>query len=412
MLQFLYNMHERNELVERVYAFTDESGAFGWDIENPNVSTHFIITAIIVKGPDLEVFTQKAEALRKKHFQTGEIKSSNIGGNHARRLRVLADLQGIPFSIFSVCVDKKKCIENMSMKGLQYKKTFYKFMNNIVHRELRRAFEKITIVADEIGGNEYMQSFCQYVTSHQDMPNLFGDAKFSFENSKNDVRIQMADFIIGTLAYVFDRHKKSDDAPDYLKILNKKIIRVELYPKTYDTYVLENSAIAEDYDMNIAKLCFAQAVKFVEHNADDPDPEVKAQVSVLQYLLFRFMNNDCRGYICTRELKEQLSNTELRGISDTAFRARIIGKLRDKDVIIASSQKGYKIPSKRAELYDFINHDAKIVILMLARLKKCRDLVKLGTANDLDLLDRAEYAQLRAYFDIIPTSGDETGMSD
>ena len=60
VLQFLYNMHERNELVERVYAFTDESGAFGWDIENPNVSTHFIITAIIVKGPDLEGFTQKS----------------------------------------------------------------------------------------------------------------------------------------------------------------------------------------------------------------------------------------------------------------------------------------------------------------------------------------------------------------
>lgn len=65
---------------------------------------------------------------------------------------------------------------------------------------------------------------------------------------------------------------------------NKKIIRVELYPKTYDTYILENSAIAEDYDMDIAKLCFAQAAKFVEHNADDLDPEVKAQVGVLQYL--------------------------------------------------------------------------------------------------------------------------------
>ena len=77
MVYFLYNMHERNELVERVYAFTDESGAFGWDIENPNVSTHFIITAIIVKESELESFTQQAEALRKKHFQTGgEIVSS------------------------------------------------------------------------------------------------------------------------------------------------------------------------------------------------------------------------------------------------------------------------------------------------------------------------------------------------
>ena len=125
---------------------------------------------------------------------------------------------------------------------------------------------------------------------------------------------------------------------------------------------------------------------------------------MLQYLLFRFMNNDTRGYIYTQELKGQLANTELRGISDSTFRMRVIGKLRDKGVILASSQKGYKIPSKQAELYDFINHDAKIVIPMLARLKKCRDLVKLGTVNELDLLDHPEYEQLRAYFDSLPVS--------
>ena len=387
--------------MELVYAFTDEYGAFGWDIDNPSVSTHFIITAIIVKSSDLDSFAQQAEALRKKHFQTGEIKSSKIGKDHKRRLRILNDLQDMPFSVFSVCIDKKKCIENMSMRGLQYKKTFYKFMNNIVHRELRRAFQKIVVVADEVGTNEYMQSFCQYVSNHQDLPNLFGDVQFGFESSQSDVRIQIADLISGTLAYVYDTHKHSNDAPNYLQILKDKIIRVELYPKTYDNYVLENSAIAEDYDADIAKLCFAQASKFVEHNGNDNDPEIKAQVIVLQYLLFRFMNNDTRGYIYTQELKGQLANTELRGLSDSAFRMKIIGKLRDKGVILASSQKGYKIPSKQSELYDFINHDAKIVIPMLARLKKCRDLVKLSTANGLDLLDHPEYEQLRAYFDSI-----------
>lgn len=390
--------------MERVYAFTDEYGAFGWELNNPSVSTHFIITAIIVKESDLASFTEKAEALRKKHFQTGEIKSSKIGKDHKRRLRVLRDLEDIPFSVFSVCIDKQKCLYNMSMKGLQYKKTFYKFMNNIVHRELRRAFEKIVVVADEIGTNEYMQSFCQYVRNHQDLPNLFGDAQFGFESSKSDVRIQIADLISGTLAYAYDSHKRSDDVPNYIQVLKNKLIRIELYPKTYENYVLENSAIAEDYDEDIAKLCFAQAVKFVEHNANDADPEIKAQVIVLQYLLFRFMNNDTRGYIYTQELKGQLANTELRGISDSAFRMRVIGKLRDKGVILASSQKGYKIPSKQAELYDFINHDAKIVIPMLARLKKCRDLVKLGTVNELDLLDHPEYEQLRAYFDSLPVS--------
>ena len=258
--------------MEKVYAFTDEYGAFGWEIDNPSVSTHFIITAIIVKESDLVDFMQKSEILRKKHFQTGEIKSSKIGKDHSRRLRILADLQDIPFSIFSVCIDKKLCLENMSARGLQYKKSFYKFMNNIVHRELRRAFKQIVVVADEIGSNEYMQSFCEYVSNHQDIPSLFGDAQFSFQNSKYDVRIQIADLISGTLAYVYDSHKRSADVPDYLKILRNKIIRVELYPKTYKTYTLENSAIADDYDEDIARLCFAQAAKFVEHNADSPDP--------------------------------------------------------------------------------------------------------------------------------------------
>ena len=110
------------------------------------------------------------------------------------------------------------------------------------------------------------------------------------------------------------------------------------------------------------------------------------------------------GDIYTSELQGQLINTDLHKISSSAFRMRVIGKLRDSGVIIASSSKGYKLPSKLSELYDFINHDASIVIPMLSRLKKCRDLVKLGTVNELDLLDQTEYKSLKAYFDNLPVA--------
>lgn len=40
--------------MEKVYAFTDESGSFGWDLDNKNTSTHFIITAIIVRESDVD----------------------------------------------------------------------------------------------------------------------------------------------------------------------------------------------------------------------------------------------------------------------------------------------------------------------------------------------------------------------
>lgn len=123
---------------------------------------------------------------------------------------------------------------------------------------------------------------------------------------------------------------------------------------------------------------------------------------MLKYLLFRFMNNDTRGYIYTGELLDHIKHTSLGGMKEQTFRTKVIGKLRDKGVIIASSTKGYKIPSKTSELRDFIKHDAKIVFPMLSRLKKCRDLVKLGTVNGLDLLDDTEFSELKAYFDNLP----------
>ena len=55
--------------MELVYAFTDEYGAFGWKLDNPTVSTHFIITAVIVKESDVSEYEEKAEAIRSKYFR-------------------------------------------------------------------------------------------------------------------------------------------------------------------------------------------------------------------------------------------------------------------------------------------------------------------------------------------------------
>lgn len=56
--------------MDRVYAFTDEYGGFGWNLVNPTVSSNYIITAIIVKESDLETFTAQSEAIRKKIFSS------------------------------------------------------------------------------------------------------------------------------------------------------------------------------------------------------------------------------------------------------------------------------------------------------------------------------------------------------
>ena len=176
---------------------------------------------------------------------------------------------------------------------------------------------------------------------------------------------------------------------------------IEHYPKEYHSFNIDTSAIAEDYDKSIAELCFARAVAYIETHKNDIDDSVKARVLVVKHLLFRFMNNDTRGYISTRELLDRIQSASLPIRSERVFRQEVIGKLRDAGVVIASSssRKGYKIPSKESELYDYVNHDATILMPMLSRLKKCRDIVKLGTSNELDLLDHPEFQSLKSYFD-------------
>lgn len=382
--------------MERIYAFTDESGGFGWNFDNPSVSSYFVITAILVKETDLIYLTEQVELIRKKYFQTGEMKSSHIGKNYQRRSRVLAELIKLPFTIFPVVIDKRKLDQT---SGLRFKKSFYKFANNIVHKELTRTHPILTIIADEIGGSDYMKSFAKYVEARQDIPSLFGEANFLFENSKNSVLIQLADFICGTIAIEYEENRKTDEMPNYLRMLEKKLIRIEQYPKDYESYTVDSSALAEQYDPEIANLCFRQAALFLKESEDSEDEDVCAQRLILDYLVFRFMNNDLRAYISTKELKNHLVRNGYNKMSSQEFRTKLIAKMRDKGVIISSSNKGYKIPATEAELFDFINHGTSIIMPMLSRLKKCRDIVKLGTNNGLDLFDKTEYASLKRYFD-------------
>ncbi len=382
--------------MERVYAFTDEYGSHGWDLENPSVSTHFIITAVIVEESKMADIKIKAEEIRKKHFQTGEMKSSKVGNKHTRRCKILQDILNLDIMFFPVVINKS---EVQHFKGLHWKKSFYKFMNERIHYDLRRAFSSLTVVADSMGSNEFMDSFVKYFDSHSEPINLFGESDLMFEDSKDDVLIQVADFISGTLAYVYDLHKQDKTAPDYLKILSSKISYVRIYPKTFEEFIHDPLGMPHEYDETIAQLCHKQAALFLDKHKNDDDVEIKSQCIVLEYLLFRMMNNNYRGYIPTKELKSQLEYIGMKHISNSTFRLKIICKLRDAGVIISSSPKGYKIPSNESEIYDFINHGNQVVLPMLWRLKKCRDLVKLATNGKVDLLEHDEYKDLKNFFD-------------
>jgi transcriptional regulator of heat shock response len=106
------------------------------------------------------------------------------------------------------------------------------------------------------------------------------------------------------------------------------------------------------------------------------------------------MNRSPRKYIPTKELINQLGYLGYEKMSLQTFRNKIIAKLRDNDVIISSSKEGYKIPTTEEELDDFINHGKTIIMPMLSRLKKCNDVIRMGTNGEIKLFEKAEFSEL------------------
>lgn len=378
--------------METMYAFIDEFGAFGYNFENEGCSSHFIITAILVEEYNVEILSNKIEKIRKTYFQTGEIKSSKIGKNHNRRCKLIEELKLLPFNIFVFVCDKRKIYEN---SGLRYKESFYKFLNNIVHQELELSFSNLIITADEMGTNDFIKSFAAYIRSKEKALDLFGNKQFQFKNSKDNLIIQLADLVSGSLAYDYDETKKKDaEGRSYKSILSQKILRIKEFPETFETFNIEQKQLNPDYNFEIASICYNKAKFFIQQNEKKDDIEIKQQIVVLNYLLFRFMNRSTRKYIPTQELIKQLESLGFGKPTTLFFRNKIIAKLRDNEVIISSSKNGYKIPCTERELFDFIEHGKGIIEPLLSRLKKCNDVIKLGTNGKINLFEMAEFHKI------------------
>ena len=207
--------------------------------------------------------------------------------------------------------------------------------------------------------------------------------------------IQIADIVSGSLAYNYDEHKKRKaDGYSYKSMLASKSLMLKEFPQTFETFNVQQKDLDSHYNTQIAEICYRKAKYFIETHKDSKELEVKQQIAVLKYLLFRFMNRSPRKYIPTKEIINQLCYLGDDRVSVRAFRTKIIAKLRDSEVIISSSPNGYKIPSSEEELEDFINHGKTIILPMLSRLKKCNDIIKIGTSGTIDLFQRAEFQVL------------------
>lgn len=380
-------------MAQTITAFADEFGNNSFDFQKQG--SHFIVATVITKSDNVENLKKQVNEIRRKHgFQTGELKSSKVATDHPRRKRILEDVAKLDISIYAVIIDKTK----LSGDGFNFKKSFYKFTNNLLYKELYRTFPTIDLYVDEHGGNNFLKEFKNYVAKHH-YRNLFEGAGFDIQNSKQNELIQLADFVAGSLGYIFDELKKSEHSNDFQEILSSKIASLAHFPPQKWTYEeLQKSNIDDTFDTRIAEVSITRINDFLEKETGEDQQKID-QINFLKLLLWLQRAYPRNRYTTTTEILGHLNQSRPTQMHDEYFRTKVVGNLRDKGILIASGRLGYKIPTSATDLDSFINHGRRIILPMLNRIKEARKAIKLATMNELDLLERPEYTELKKIID-------------
>lgn len=375
-------------------AYIDEFGDSSFNFEKPDVSSHFIVTAVVI-DQDLESsLEQEIEIIRSKYFQTGEMKSSKVGDNDERRLLILNELSKINFKIYAVVVNK----QNLYGQGFRYKQSFYKKLHSLVDRELYKLFPNLQVTADEHGSKEFMDGFITYINKNH-IPDLFNQSGFRFIKSHSSVLVQLADFISGTFGRCFDNKKKSPFKDTFLKTLKSNILDIFEWPYDRTSITFDSSRSDNQHDQIITELSVNLARQFITQKEGSKVPIDIDQSNCLKFLLFYFLQINSKNYISTFEIKNHIDVGRLHPMSIHYFRSKVIAKLRDQGVLISSSPAGYKLPSSEKDLYEFVNQSNTTIAPMIDRISRCRDRIKIVTKNQLDILNKQEYYVLKRMID-------------
>jgi hypothetical protein len=155
------------------------------------------------------------------------------------------------FGYYALLVDKARVHRD---SGLQYKQSFYKFLNRLLYQRLAGGVQQVQVVADRYGGRNFMDSFRPYLDK-KGLPNLFTSFTHEFADSAKEPLIQLADLIAGSLAYVLDPKKRSDQSQAILKALRPKQIGIGGWPLLPVAKPEDFSDDEQDWDERIGASC-------------------------------------------------------------------------------------------------------------------------------------------------------------
>jgi len=377
------------------YAYIDECGNPDLEIEKAGASPLFVCVAVLVDDSEQGALDKGAEEVSRSHFSGSALKSANVGRDDARRLRVLTDLCALDFRYYALVVDKAAIKRD---SGLQWRRTFYKYLNRMLYTRIAQGCAELRIHADRLGGKDFMSSFQAYMKAHQ-LPDLLSDIQPAFVNSRECRGVQIADFVAGTLTRCFDPTGASPDAPRMRDLLREHEIGIRSWPVEWQRGAQGDDDLKTVWDCDIRDAALYWIKRLEEQFDDHPNEDRQAQLHVARHLLYLRAHGSGDRTITAAQLIRYLARAGLPEYSSQAFQAKVIGPLRDAGIVLAGSHDGYRLAMTYDDVRRYVEHGSIVIEPMMARLERAREQIKFATANRLDILSEGSFLRLKALAD-------------
>ena len=374
------------------YVYIDESG--NTSISTDKGATPFYVpAAIMIDEQDLHMAAVQAEAIRKKFFNQGPIKSKSIS-QEEKRIQILEAINELPFRYSFMVIDKRLLDED---SALQYRPIFYKFINKQLYSHFLHNYSKLKIFIDNYGSSEFQESFKKYIKNHC-KDSLFTDPELDYLSGRDDALIGVADFLSGSIRLMLEHRfqKKGTIA----NLLTKKALYYDRWPIPKNP--LKDRDLFKGFDTFIRDISICNAQMFIEKHLDDPDEFIRMQSAVLVALLKEVpFDLDSRKGLYTEELIAHLSELNFKPITDRVFRQKVIGPLRDHGILISGSKNGYYLAANAKDIKQFLEHGKRIIFPMLNRIARARNTLLEASTAECDILssEMGDMQLLRKFID-------------
>lgn len=202
--------------MEKYYIYIDDSGDPGL---KGNSTSNFIIASVVLIGQENRDNLIQAIDEYKKGLGWKQHEELKFHKTHKDAIRLaIKTANKHDYSAYAIVLDKAK----LDVRSLSSVEKDSIFLYTIKELLIRLSLPNADIIIDGIRGPKYTKKARTYL--RQELKNAgLKTGRISFENSKSNSLIQLADLVAGSVARSFT---DKADAEDYIRLFGRKLKKI------------------------------------------------------------------------------------------------------------------------------------------------------------------------------------------